>query len=141
VDRERVEAAMAAMVALQERLQSMASTGWMKLDLTLPQVKVLMVLGASGQRMSEVGRALGASASTATGIVDRLTERGLVERVRDEADRRTVRAQLTRDGRETLAQIAALTNVRMRELLRRLSPEGLETVKRAMEVLLAAAER
>ena len=132
---------MTAMVALQERLQSMASTGWMKLDLTLPQVKVLMVVGASGQRMSEVGRALGASASTATGIVDRLTERGLVERVRDEADRRTVRVQVTRSGRETLAQIAALTNTRMRELLTRLSQAELEMVRRTMELLREAADR
>ena len=132
---------MASIVALQERLQAEASTGWLRLDLTLPQVKALMVVGRDGARMSEVGRALGASASTATGIVDRLTERKLVERVRDERDRRAVLVQLTAEGRTTLEQIAALTNARMRLLLTRLTAAELEIVRRAMEILSAATER
>ena len=132
---------MAAIVTLQERLQGEASTGWLRLDLTLPQVKALMVVGAHGVRMSEVGRALGASASTATGIVDRLVERRLVERVRDQGDRRAVLVRLTPDGQQTLEQIAALTNAHMRTLLTRLSEEELETVRRAMEILTAATER
>ena len=133
---------MTAIVRLQERLQATSSTGLMRLDLTLPQVKVLMVVGASGEtRMSEIGRGLGASASTATGIVDRLAERRLVERVRDAQDRRVVRVRLTAVGEETLAQIAALTNTRMRELLARLTSAELATVRRAMELLTEAGER
>ena len=143
--RARVEAVLASIVTLQERLQSAASTGWLRLDLTLPQVKVLMVVGGAGgtrgARMSEVGHALGASASTATGIVDRLAERGLVERERDERDRRVVLVRLTTEGRGTLEQIAALTNRRMRELLTRLTEAELDTVQRAMELLTAATER
>ena len=140
----RVEAVLASIMALQERLQGETSTGWLRLDLTLPQVKALMVVGATGKnraRMSEVGRALGASASTATGIVDRLAERKLVQRVRDEADRRAVLVQLTTEGKRTLEQIAALTNARMRALLARLSEVELATVGRAMDILRAAAER
>ena len=133
---------MEAIVRLQERLQATSSTGLMRLDLTLPQVKVLMVVGAGGEtRMSEIGRGLGASASTATGIVDRLAERRLVERVRDAQDRRVVRVRLTATGEETLAQIAALTNARMRELLVRLTSDELETVRRAMELLTEAGNR
>ena len=136
-----MDAVLASIVALQERLQSEASTGWLRLDLTLPQVKALMVVGRDGARMSEVGRALGASASTATGIVDRLTERKLVERVRDERDRRAVLVRLTAEGRKTLDQIASLTNARMRPLLARLTEAELEIVRRAMELLSAATER
>ena len=137
----RVDTVMASIVALQERLQSAASTGWLGLDLTLPQVKALMVVGVDGARMSEVGRAMGTSASTATGIVDRLAERGLVERVRSEHDRRAVTVQLTPAGHGTLEQIAALTNRRMRELLQRLTEAELDTVRRAMAALTAATER
>ena len=136
-----MDAVLASIVALQERLQSEASTGWLRLDLTLPQVKALMVVGRDGARMSEVGRALGASASTATGIVDRLAERNLVERVRDERDRRAVLVRLTAEGRRTLDEIAALTNARMRPLLARLTEEELEIVRRAMELLTAATGR
>ncbi len=46
--------------------------------------------------------------ATLTGIVDTLERDGLVERLRDEADRRTVRLALTPDG---VARAEALTNV------------------------------
>ncbi|HEY1340053.1 MAG TPA: MarR family transcriptional regulator [Bryobacteraceae bacterium] len=43
---------------------------------------------------------------SAVGLLDRLAERGLVERVRGESDRRLVRVRLTSEGEATLDRLA-----------------------------------
>ena len=50
---------------------------------------------------------------SAVGLVDRLTERGLVQRVREGSDRRQVRVHLTPEGIEKLKR---LSNVHLQEL-------------------------
>ncbi len=49
--------------------------------------------------MSEIGRRLDITLSTATGIIDRLIEKKLVKRERNHGDRRVVRVSLTYKGR------------------------------------------
>jgi DNA-binding MarR family transcriptional regulator len=43
---------------------------------------------------------------SAVGLIDRLAERGLVERVRGQEDRRQVRVRLTSEGQEKLRRLA-----------------------------------
>lgn len=50
---------------------------------------------------------------SAVGLVDRLTERGLVQRVREASDRRQVRVHLTPEGLEKLKR---LSNIHLQEL-------------------------
>lgn len=54
-----------------------------------------------GLMMSELGKRLDISMSTATGIIDRLIEKKLVKRERNGGDRRVVRVVLTDKGRKT----------------------------------------
>jgi MarR family transcriptional regulator, 2-MHQ and catechol-resistance regulon repressor len=73
---------------------SMAAHG-----LTLTQLGVLETLlhkGALTHR--DLGRTVLTSAGNMTDVVDKLEARGLVRRVRDAADRRLVRVELTKDG-------------------------------------------
>lgn len=70
--------------------------------LTVAQYDVVHRLAATpGERvrMSELARALLYSSGAATKVLDRLAERGLVERVADPGDRRAVRVGLTAEGR------------------------------------------
>src|SRR4051812_41562473 len=62
------------------------------IGLTLPQAVVMWTLGAYDgiATMSDLAQMTHQSGATATGIVDRLTDAGLVERVRDKGDRRLV---------------------------------------------------
>lgn len=53
---------------------------------------------------------------SATGLVDRLAEAGLVERVRDEADRRQVRVRATDAARALLASLAGSHRAELRRL-------------------------
>lgn len=50
--------------------------------------------------MSELSDGLSIGVSTATGIVDRLFEKGLVSRERNHGDRRIVRVKLTKKGEQ-----------------------------------------
>lgn len=75
-------------------------------DLTLNQLRVLFQLHYRGDRsMGEVSSRLQVSDSTATGVVDRLVERGLVERVNDAEDRRKVLVRLSEQGQRHVAGI------------------------------------
>jgi DNA-binding MarR family transcriptional regulator len=76
-------------------------------DLTLMQWRVLVVVGdqAAGVHVGVVGQSLGTSSPSASRIIRRLEDRGLVELVRDEADRRFMLVRLTRSGRAVRANL------------------------------------
>lgn len=71
-----------------------------------------------GPTLGEVAEALLVKHHTATELVDRVQQLGLVDRIRDEADARRVRLRLTDRGQALLND---LTEVHLEEL-RRLSP-------------------
>jgi DNA-binding MarR family transcriptional regulator len=70
-----------------------------KLGLTPPQFYVLATIGyAGGLPFGEIGAKMMVTVSNLTGIVDRLEEKKLVFRKRDENDRRVVHVVLTERG-------------------------------------------
>jgi DNA-binding MarR family transcriptional regulator len=70
-----------------------------KLDLTPPQFYVLATIGyAGGLPFGEIGAKMMVTVSNLTGIVDRLEEKKLVARKRDDNDRRVVHVVLTERG-------------------------------------------
>jgi DNA-binding MarR family transcriptional regulator len=74
--------------------------------LTLSQLRILFHLYYhDGKIMSEIAAFLQVSDPTATGIVDRLVQRGLVERVADPADRRRVQVELSSVGRQRVSEM------------------------------------
>src|ERR1041384_2625115 len=70
-----------------------------KAGLTPPQFYVLATIGyAGGLPFGEIGAKMMVTVSNLTGIVDRLEEKKVVSRKRDENDRRVVRVVLTEKG-------------------------------------------
>jgi DNA-binding MarR family transcriptional regulator len=70
-----------------------------KVGLTPPQFYVLATIGyAGGLPFGEIGAKMMVTVSNLTGIVDRLEEKKLVSRKRDENDRRVVHVVLTDKG-------------------------------------------
>ncbi|HEY7556409.1 MAG TPA: MarR family transcriptional regulator [Candidatus Binatia bacterium] len=70
-----------------------------KQGLTPPQFYVLATIGyAGGLPFGEIGAKMMVTVSNLTGIVDRLEEKKLVSRERDEHDRRVVHVVLTDKG-------------------------------------------
>jgi len=76
---------------------------------TLPRFDVMAALHRSekGMKMSELSGVLKVSNGNVTGIVDRLVDEGMVERVAVEGDRRATRVRLTAAGRTRFETLAA----------------------------------
>jgi len=111
-------------------------------SVTMAQMKVLMLLSTLGElRMSELATDLHISQSTASGLVERLVESGLVMRHGDEHDRRQVIVCLTPLGGQFLDHFQELGISHLRELMALLAPAEIATVRRALDVLTKAAQQ
>lgn len=76
---------------------------WLSIDLTMPQLKVLLLLFTDGPtRMSVLASALSVSMTTTTGIIDRMVQHGLLVRDSDPEDRRAVVCKLSEKGQELM---------------------------------------
>lgn len=119
--------------AMSERL--------VRLGISMAQLNILYTLHRSGEMpMRRLAEVLNVSDSNATGLVDRMEERGLIERLRVPEDRRVVRVRITQDGVRILDENDALTDDLMRDVLARLDPSQLETIAIAVADLRASLE-
>jgi DNA-binding MarR family transcriptional regulator len=78
---------------------------------------------------------------TATRIVARLEEVGLVERVRDPRDARSFTVRATAEGRALMKKLRTRKNAYLARRLRDLSDDDLATLDRAAAILEALLER
>jgi DNA-binding MarR family transcriptional regulator len=110
--------------------------------LSMTHFQVLVILDADGPTaMSRLAQQLGVGFSNATSIVGRLEERGVVRRVHDVIDRRSVLAQLTEQGSEMLRHIEEIRLTHMRQLVETMTADEQRIVIRALESMTAAHER
>jgi DNA-binding MarR family transcriptional regulator len=122
-------------VALSESIQARI---WKAAQLTLAQIRVLRRLVPRPMALGELGSDLGLSATSMTRLIDRLEERGLVERLREDDDRRRVTAALTAAGRDLIATLPLLGGTPIWEAAERLSPEQRERIGEAMREFVSA---
>jgi DNA-binding MarR family transcriptional regulator len=114
---------------------------WLSLDLTMPQLKVVLLLFTNGpERMSAMASALGVSLATATGVVDRLVEKDMVTREGDPNDRRVVLIRLSDKGEKLIAGLWQLARDNAEVLLRALDQRQLQLLNEALRALLEAGE-
>ncbi|HEX4528116.1 MAG TPA: MarR family transcriptional regulator [Acidimicrobiia bacterium] len=113
MSRTRVTTGAARAVA---RLAKQVEVAIGPLDLSLPQYRVLALLGDGSTASSVLARKLAVSPPTVTAVVDGLVARGLVERQADPEDRRRLTLLLTRDGKRVLAAADAAAESRLDEI-------------------------
>ncbi len=100
---------------------------WSAGPLSLIHLNVLTVLESDGPTtMRGLAEALDVSQASATGIIDRMEQRSLVERSRDDRDRRLVRVALTETGRRLIDGVAAERRGRLEMLLEGLTDAELQ---------------
>jgi DNA-binding MarR family transcriptional regulator len=126
--------------AFQELLP-MVPKEWLHLNLTMPQLKVSLLLYMDGpSRMSEIASVLEVSLATATGVVDRLVERDIVLREGQPDDRRVVMCRLSEKGEGLISGLWQLSRDRLGELMRALSTSQLLLITDALAAILQAGE-
>jgi len=106
-------------------------------ELTQGEAHILALLARSrSANIAELHRGLAHKRSTLTSILDRLTERGLIERRVGESDRRTFVISLTRKG----AKMAQQVNRHLCELERAVARRVSATDVRGFSKVVAALE-
>ena len=119
---------------LEIRLLAMAlpeqTSSLLDYDLTLQQVRVFAFILARGDTpISRVAQALGIKPNVATGIIQRLVDRGLIERREDLDDRRIRLVTVTDRGLALIEELSGIVLAKTRELLDRLSDERLHQMR------------
>lgn len=140
--RRKVEELLALHQRLYRALRAELAEHWVNADFTMPQLKVLVYLHTDGpSRMTTIAETLNIALPSATGIVDRLVERGLVVRSQAPSDRRVVNCSLSPEGDRRISELWEAAVGMMRELFEGLTDDELSTVARGLEIMLKAAEK
>jgi DNA-binding MarR family transcriptional regulator len=113
-----------------------------ELNTTLPRFDVMSALERcpEGMKMSDISRYLSVSNGNITGIVDKLTEEGLVLRVAVPGDRRANRVRLTPRGRAVFSRQAAIHQSWIDDILGGLDAADISGMTSGLEQLTNALE-
>jgi DNA-binding MarR family transcriptional regulator len=117
-----------------------AGTGRLvKLGVSMTHMHVLWMLQHHGDLpMSRMAELLDVSDSNATGIVDRMEERGLVERVRVPDDRRVVLVRISTGGARALDETEAVKQDRLQSILSHLDGPQLSRLAKSLSDIRGA---
>jgi DNA-binding MarR family transcriptional regulator len=109
--------------------------------LSLPQLHLLAILKKADGLVTtgEIGRAMVKASQTITGLVDRVEEPGLVERVFDRRDRRKTWVRITEKGERKLAEALPVFNRLVDEIFSVLTDQDLQDVQAKVGKLKNAA--
>jgi MarR family transcriptional regulator, lower aerobic nicotinate degradation pathway regulator len=90
-------------------------------DLSLTQLRVLGILRDREPTMADLATFTGLERSTVSGLIDRASQRGLVVRVADPVDGRSVRVSLTEQARGLVPEVTAAIGDRIKPLIGQLT--------------------
>ncbi|MFB9951696.1 MarR family winged helix-turn-helix transcriptional regulator [Rhizobium puerariae] len=108
-------------------------------DLTPVQYAALAAISASpGIDQVTLAGLIAYDRTTITGVVDRLVQKGLIERRASSRDRRARELQITGEGRRTLEDIAPAVEAAQQLLVRGLSAGETEELMRLLRKAIAA---
>jgi DNA-binding MarR family transcriptional regulator len=130
------------MTSWNPRERMLAFKSWLKGSLSLIHLHVLTILEADGPLpMSHLADVLDVSVASATGIVGRMEERGLVERRHDSSDRRVVLVVPTEAGAAVFRDMRQQRREHLLGTLGRLSETELQSFLVGLKAMRAAREQ
>jgi MarR family transcriptional regulator, organic hydroperoxide resistance regulator len=113
---------------------------WTELDFTLPQLKTLKVLSHEGSSsIGHIAERLGVGQPTASHLVERLVQAGLVERAEDPANRRRTLARLSSSGEELIGQLRGTRGEQLFVWLNELDSTDLHALRQGLLALMRVA--
>lgn len=112
-----------------------------RMGISMAQLHILYTLQRGGDMpMSRLAEVLHVSLSNATGLIDRIEERGFIERTRVPEDRRVVVIHVTEAGRRMLEEVDAISSDLLRSVFARIGPTQVAGVGRAFAALRRGLE-
>jgi DNA-binding MarR family transcriptional regulator len=139
---EVIEQVLAELAANAPTRMMRSMRHWPAGRLSLIHLHVLMLLADEGpQPMRALADTLDVSQASVTGIVDRMEQRGLVERQRDESDRRVIRVGLSEGGQQILSGMGTERRGHLAALLAELTDDELAGLLKGTRALHRARER
>jgi DNA-binding MarR family transcriptional regulator len=112
---------------------------WLQGSLSIVHLHVLTILEAAGSMpMGKLADALDVSVASTTGIVDRMEQRGLVERRHNPDDRRVVLVHPTAVGLRVFSDLDELRRRNLGAILVRLSEDELKSTLIGLRAMSAA---
>jgi DNA-binding MarR family transcriptional regulator len=137
-----VEQGVEAVTRLRRVLEEATATRWLKLELTLSQLKTVFTLDRMERvTISELAQHLGVGSAATSVLVDRLVRLKLAGRTEDPADRRRTFVSLTSRGRDLVAELRHGGREGLRQVVTALSPEDLAALVQGVGAAVAVAER
>ncbi|MGH9418514.1 MAG: MarR family winged helix-turn-helix transcriptional regulator [Thermoanaerobaculia bacterium] len=122
-------------------LKCIGSERLVRQGISMSQLHVLNLLDSHGElAMSRLAEMLDVSLSAATGLVDRIEERGYVERIRVPSDRRVVLARITVVGQQLLHDVDSVQRETIERILDRLEETKLRRLALAVADLRSAVD-
>ncbi len=100
-----LEQLMKAMGQVHRHIATTRDTFLAKFELTRPQIELLFSLKHGHHSTGELAQLFNVSSSAVSQMVDQLAEKSLVERIRDEKDKRITYVQLSKEGAKAFKQI------------------------------------
>lgn len=92
--------------------------------ITPPQFGMLHCLQMQGPRtMKEISEQMDLTHGASTGLIDRLHRLGLVERERDDKDRRVVNVTITDEGKQLIERVNQRRHAILSKIVQQLSPD------------------
>ena len=111
-------------------------------DLTGPQLTILGRLAELGpSRISKIAKFEGIRMPTASNALHQLEERGMVERIREESDRRGVKVQLTEFGLSELERVGAERTSYLAQMLATLPDDRFDDAQKLGVLINELSER
>ena len=111
------------------------ATATANFDITVEQFHVLRYVRRGTDSVSELATAKNISRPAISQAVEILVKKGLLTRVPSKEDRRCVELVLTNAGNNLLDTVFKETRGWMKDRMQDLSPDELETIAKAMEIM------
>ncbi|NTU80037.1 MAG: MarR family transcriptional regulator [Chloroflexales bacterium] len=138
---DQSSAILSAYIAIFRALQGATLADWLDLDCSLAQLKALFVIArAEPVAIGRVAETLQIGLPTASHLVDRLVQDGLVVRVSDPADRRRALASLTAEGAQRGARVREGSAVRLHSWIDQLDDEQRAALACGLQALARVAQ-